>query len=246
MRACLRSGTEYCIEACASVALGSDQRHEPAALKSFHSDFSILFAHQLKFLRLGWSNWDDHAPAFGELIEQASRDLRRGGRNYNRVKRSELRQAVAAVSYDDPDVRNSQLAKCCFGAVSENGVALDREHFTRQGRQERCLITRAGPNFQNTLAAVESQGFERQGDDERLRNGLFLGNWNGMIRVCLVLIIGRHKLVSRDLKHRIEHALITNAAASQLRFNHSRLFFNEGQCYRFRRRTFTSKLTIPF
>src|ERR1044071_4406544 len=56
-----------------SVALGADQGHESAALKNSYSDFAILFAHQLKLLRLSWSDWNHHPPVFGELIEQASR-----------------------------------------------------------------------------------------------------------------------------------------------------------------------------
>src|SRR6476620_1650298 len=80
-RACLRSGTEYCIEARFSVAFDADQRHESEALENFYADFPILLAHQLKFLRLRRSDWNHHLSVFGELFEQTLRDLRRGGRN---------------------------------------------------------------------------------------------------------------------------------------------------------------------
>ncbi len=158
--------------------------------------------------------------AFPQLACQYRRDFRRARRDQNRVVRRGVGKTQGTISIMDMNVRVTQVREALLRGKCEGRVVFDSNHFARQQRKHRCLIARSRADFQHTLCAGEFERFSHCGDHVRLRNGLFLPDWQRFVGIRVALKFRGNKFVARDAKHRLENAWRCNSAFANLGFDH--------------------------
>src|SRR5579863_5163724 len=78
-----------------------NERHKPAELPELCFNFPIFLVDELQLLRVVLSYRNNHAPAFGELVNQLNRQFWSRRRNDDGVVGRELRKSSSAVSHEN-------------------------------------------------------------------------------------------------------------------------------------------------
>ena len=106
-------------------------------------------------------------------------------------------------------------------AVGQFGHALDRIDLRGKLGEDRGLVAAPGPDFQHAVLGADLQCFGHVRDDVRLGDGLTVADRDGPIFVGFAALLRRQEVVTRHLRHGIEHARVADAARLDLLGHHS-------------------------
>src|SRR6266542_248555 len=157
-----------------------------------------------------------NAPALPELLQEGRRHLIRGRRDRNSVVGRVLREAEPAVADVHVDALVARGGERCPRALGKLGNPLDRMYFARQLREHGRLIAGAGADIEDALVTIEREALADEGDDERLRDRLSVCKRQRRILVREPAQVLGHEELARHARHRVEHALIVDAAVPKL------------------------------
>ena len=173
-----------------------------------------------------------------------------------------FRQAPASVPSHHGDIGQTQAGQIIRRLPRQLFMTLHRLNVLGELSQQGSLISRAGSDLQHFRRGLQMEKVQHQGNDVGLRNRLTRSDGKRMVFIGLVAVARLHKLVTRDRRHRIEQALVADAASSHLGLHHVLAFDREaigleignGQKHRcgglsdyfLRCRIRTSMLTTPF
>src|SRR5262249_52072959 len=104
----------------------------------------------------------------------------------------------------------------------ERGNAFDGDDLARKLREHRGLVARARSHVEYALVSSQRQQGADRGDDERLRDGLPLADGKRPVVVRVAAEALRHEELAGHTSHRLEHAVVGDAARTQLAFDHLR------------------------
>jgi len=119
---------------------------------------------------LGGADRQDHSSTGGQLPEQRRRQLAAGGGDDDAVEGGCFGHSELAIRVLEADIELPEMTHVGLGLFQERPQALDRVDLGRQLRQDRCLITAAGADFEGPAQRrppVEQQ-FDHPRDDEGL------------------------------------------------------------------------------
>jgi hypothetical protein len=174
----------------------------------------------------GLADGDHQAAAIGELLEEGLGDVGPPGADQDRVEGGVLGQPAGAVALDHVDVAEVELLHPGGGFFREERVALDRPDLADDRTEDRGGVAGAGADLEDALVAVELEGFEHQGDDVGLGDGLpFLDREGGVVEGELGERLGDES-VPGSAAHRLEDQRVGHAAGRDLRFHHPVALFD--------------------
>jgi hypothetical protein len=177
-------------------------------------------ADEMKLLRVGRANGDDHASTFAKLSGQGGRDTERGSRNEDSVERCTGRKPEGAIAGEDADIGIAERRESATGTLGEGCVTLDGEDLGGKFREQSGDVARARANFKNYVGRQQLKRFEHEGDDVGLRDRLPIANRTRMIFVGLGAASFRNEFVAGDLKHGVEDAWVGDPACPELGLDH--------------------------
>src|SRR5690606_11702484 len=131
---------------------------------------------QERLRAFGLADRRDEDPAVGELIDERARDPTRRRGDDDAVERRLLRPSAVSVAGAHPDVRVAELGGPRGARRGERAEALDREDLAAEEREDRGLISRAGPDLEDALVSRESERLRHLPDDRGLRDRLALSD----------------------------------------------------------------------
>jgi hypothetical protein len=129
--------------------LTADQGDETTSFQAIDNGLTVMLAHQLKLLSLGWAYRDDHSPALLLLLEESRRDAGRGGGDNDAVEGSEFRKTLAAITYGHGRITVAESYERGFSFARQLGMAFDREDMSAEFGKNSSLIAGAGANLQD-------------------------------------------------------------------------------------------------
>jgi CheY-like chemotaxis protein len=157
-----------------------------------------------------------HDSAVGKLIDERLRNGFRGCRHDDAIKGPPAGCARKAISDQHFDIVVAESCKVAPRRVSESPEPLDRHHFARQPRQNGCLISRAGADFEHAMLGTNGELFRHVGDDKRLADRLAAGDRQGLVGVGRVHEPARHEVIAGDFIQRPQHTRIDYPAPAQV------------------------------
>jgi hypothetical protein len=99
-------------------------------------------------------------------------------------------------------------------------VALDGEDLRGKFGEQSSDVAGTSADFENLVGRPELKGFEHDGNDVGLRDGLAVANGKRMIFVSLGAARFRDKFVAGDAKHGIKDARVGNPTGPELGVDH--------------------------
>jgi hypothetical protein len=99
------------------------------------------------------------------------------------VKRCRLLPAVIAIARACHDIAIAQPLQPRGSAVRQPRHDLDRVNPPGEMGEDRCLVTRAGAHLKDGIVRPDANQVGHESDDERLRNGLTIADWQRPIGV---------------------------------------------------------------
>src|SRR5207302_2455485 len=136
------------------------------------------------------------------------------------VEGSTFGKALAAIAYENGDVGVSQSLEDAFGVLGKRSMALDGINLGGQFRQESGLIPGAGADFEHDVIGLHGEGFQHEGDDVGLRDGLSEADGDGVVFVGWGMETLGNKFVAGNTDHGGQDPLVAHAASAQLGLHH--------------------------
>ena len=99
-------------------------------------------------------------------------------------------------------------------------MPLDRVHLSRDARQHRRGVARAGADLQHALAAFQLERLDHVGNDVRLRDGLAFADRQRRVGVGEFLHLLADERLARHLAHGTRHRVGAHAALEDLVRHH--------------------------
>ena len=121
-----------------------------------------------------------------------------------------LPSVVRIVDSARQDERLDPLA----GLVGEDGVPLEARHVRTQRCEDRRLVPGPCAELQDPLARLRREELGHARHDPRLADRLSGVDGDGFVRVGTALPVAAEEMVPRDLGHRVQHALVADAAGA--------------------------------
>jgi len=182
----------------------TDQRNEADRAKMLLLERGLRAARQLhQFLRLIGMADRDHQPAADlELCLQRWRDLRSSSGDKDGVEFAAAGPALRSVTVFQFDVAVAEPAEAFACLGHERGVPLDGADLPRDLRRHRRGIAGTGADLENPVAFADFGGFQHQGNDIGLRDGLAFANREGTVLIGEFLKSFVDKRFTRDAAHR--------------------------------------------
>jgi hypothetical protein len=198
-----------------------DERHKGAPAQRRNYCHSIALTHQLKILTSGETYGNHHAPPLPQLLKQWLRNMGSCCRYHDGVKRLPLRQSCTTIANQNHCILVAQPRQSCRSFERQPFVPFDGVHVLRQFAQKSRLVSTARSNFEYGVRGLQAQGIQSDANDIRLGNSLIFANRQRMIFVCLAAVFLGYELMPRNSIHRFKHALVAQAARTQLGVHHS-------------------------
>jgi hypothetical protein len=182
--------------------------------------FAVDDADQVKLLGVGRTDGNDEASGFAELGEQGGRDVERCGGDEDGVERSIVGKAKCAVAGEHADAGVAERGENGAGVFGEAGMTFDREDIRGQFGEKRGGVSGAGTDFEDGVGCGELEGFQHQGYDVGLGDGLAVTDGEWVIFVGFGAIGPGYEFVTGDAEHGVEDAGIGDAAGAELGVDH--------------------------
>src|SRR2546423_8406800 len=149
-------------------ALGADERDEPTGDRAHDRRAFRAPDDDLQLLPGATADRNHDSASDLELLVERGRDLRRGGSDGDRRKRSVpgvAERAVADVDLDAAVAGGGERLAC---PVGERGQALDRVHVGRELREHGRLVAGTGADVEHPLVAARGERLADAADQLRL------------------------------------------------------------------------------
>src|SRR5262245_15648087 len=177
------------------------QSHEPP----------LLLPKQCHVFVASGTDGQDQATSFGELLDERSGDLRRGGGADDRLKGSVLRRSHRAVTNNNERICDSSFAEVLTGGSRQIGKALDRYDPFTEPRDDRGLEAKPRADLQRVIRLLEFQRLYHFGDQRRLSGNLEVSYGNGEVLVCRAGQFRRNEVGPAHDAESLYHTLIAHA-----------------------------------
>ena len=129
-------------------------------------------------------------------------------------------KAEGAVASKYLDVGVAECGDCGASVGGERGVTFDGKNLCGKFREECGDISRAGADFEDNISGGELEGFEHDGDNIGLGDGLVVADGQRVIFVSFGTVGFGNEGVTGNAQHGVEDARVGDATGAELSVDH--------------------------
>ena len=118
------------------------------------------------------------------------------------------------------NIRITEFGEAFAGQLNKLFMPLDGVNLGDQPGKNGCAVSRAGSNFEGSIAWAWCRTLDHQRDDVGLRDRLSSFDREGCIEISELREVRRDKKLPWNIAHSFEHRRITNSASGNLMANH--------------------------
>ena len=202
-----------------SIVIG-DQGDEADGVAERDRGLAVDHANELELLGVEGADGDDHASAFAELRKQSGGNAESGGGDKDGVEGSVSGETECTVAGEHVDIGITQRGENGARFGSQGRVAFDGENLRGEFCEKSGDVSGTGADFEDGVGRGELKGFEHDGDNVGLGNGLIVADGERVVLVGLGAEGRGDEFVAGNAKHGVEDARVGDAAGTELRVDH--------------------------